>query len=155
MLRHPYCVPGLGDGGAHYGAICDASYSTYLLTQFVQKDGPLKLGLAEAVHMLGQKAARAVGFADRGTLQVGGRADLNVIDLDNLTLHLPEVVRDLPAGGRRLHQRASGYEATIVAGEVIRRFDQSTGARPGKLVRGSGYRAVDHQRLPGEVARLA
>jgi N-acyl-D-aspartate/D-glutamate deacylase len=92
--------------------------------------------------MLGQKAARAVGFADRGTLTVGGRADVNVIDLDNLTLHLPEVVHDLPAGGRRLHQRASGYEATIVAGEVIRRFDQSTGARPGKLVRGSGYRAT-------------
>ncbi|ASJ90324.1 N-acyl-D-amino-acid deacylase family protein [Porphyrobacter sp. CACIAM 03H1] len=142
MLRHPYCVPGLGDGGAHYGAICDASYSTYLLTEFVQKDGPLKLGLAEAVHMLSAKAARAVGFADRGTLHVGGRADLNVIDLDRLTLHLPEVVRDLPAGGRRLHQRATGYEATMVAGEVIRRFDESTGARPGKLVRGSGYRAA-------------
>lgn len=140
MLRHPHCVPGLGDGGAHYGAICDASYSTYLLTQFVKGDGPLTLGLAEAVHMLGAKAARAVGLHDRGTLAVGGRADLNVIDLDNLTLHLPEVVRDLPAGGRRLHQCATGYEATIVAGEVIRRFDQSTGARPGKLVRGSGYR---------------
>jgi len=142
MLRHPYCVPGLGDGGAHYGAICDASYSTYLLTEFVQKDGPLKLGLAEAVHMLSAKAARAVGFTDRGTLHVGGRADLNVIDLDSLALHLPEVVRDLPAGGRRLHQRATGYEATMVAGEVIRRFDESTGARPGKLVRASGYRAA-------------
>ena len=141
MLRHPYCVPGLGDGGAHYGAICDASYSTYLLTQFVKGDGPLKLELAEAVHMLSQKAARAVGLADRGVLKVGARADCNVIDLDRLMLHLPEVVRDLPAGGRRLHQRASGYDATVVAGEVIRRFDQSTGARPGKLVRGAGYRA--------------
>jgi N-acyl-D-amino-acid deacylase len=140
MLRHPHCVPGLGDGGAHYGAICDASYSTYLLTQFVRGEGPLKLGLAEAVHMLGAKAARAVGLDDRGTLKVGGRADLNVIDLDRLTLHLPELVHDLPAGGRRLHQRASGYDATIVAGEVIRRFDQSTGARPGKLVRGTAYR---------------
>ena len=65
-------------------------------------------------------------------LQVGARADCNVIDLDRLVLHLPEVVRDLPAGGRRLHQRASGYEATVVAGEVIRRFDQSTGARSGQ-----------------------
>ncbi len=92
--------------------------------------------------MLGAKAARAVGLHDRGTLTVGGKADLNVIDLDNLTLHLPEVVRDLPAGGRRLHQRATGYEATIVAGEVIRSFDQSTGARPGKLVRGAGYLAA-------------
>jgi N-acyl-D-aspartate/D-glutamate deacylase len=141
MLRHPYCVPGLGDGGAHYGAICDASYSTYLLTQFVKGQGPLKLGLAEAVHMLSRKAARAVGLNDRGLLTPGARADLNVIDLDGLTLHLPEVVRDLPAGGRRLHQRATGYDATIVAGEVIRRFDRSTGARPGKLVRGAGYRA--------------
>ncbi len=142
MLRHPYCVPGLGDGGAHYGAICDASYSTYLLTQFVKGAGPLKLELADAVHMLTRKAARAVGLDDRGLLKVGARADLNVIDLDGLSLHLPEVVRDLPAGGRRLHQRANGYEATIVAGEVIRRFDQSTGARPGKLIRGAGYRAV-------------
>ncbi|MBY0392283.1 MAG: amidohydrolase family protein, partial [Novosphingobium sp.] len=96
MLKHPYCVPGLGDGGAHYGAICDASYSTYLLTQFVKGDGPLKLELAEAVHMLSRKAARAVGLDDRGLLKVGERADLNVIDLDGLSLHLPEVVRDLP-----------------------------------------------------------
>jgi N-acyl-D-aspartate/D-glutamate deacylase len=142
MLRHPYCVPGLGDGGAHYGAICDASYSTYLLTQFVKGEGALRLDLADAVHMLTRKAARAVGLHDRGLLAVGERADLNVIDLDGLSLHLPEVVRDLPAGGRRLHQRASGYEATIVAGEVIRRFDQSTGARPGKLIRGAGYHAA-------------
>ena len=142
MLAHPHCVPGLGDGGAHYGAICDASYSTYLLTEFVQKRGALQFGLAEAVHMLSAKAARAVGFHDRGTLAVGAKADLNVIDLDNLRLHLPEIVHDLPAGGRRLHQRATGYEATVVSGEVIRRFDRSTGARPGKLVRGAGYRAA-------------
>jgi N-acyl-D-aspartate/D-glutamate deacylase len=139
MVTHPHTLMGLGDGGAHYGAICDASYSTFLLTQFVKGDGPLKIGLSEAVHMLAQKAAHAVGLHDRGMLKVGGRADLNVIDLNNLTLHLPEVVRDLPAAGRRLHQRATGYDATIVAGEVIRRFDQSTGARPGKLVRGSAY----------------
>jgi len=142
MLRHPHCVPGLGDGGAHYGAICDASYSTYLLTQFVKTDGPLRLDLAEAVHMLSAKAARAVGLDDRGTIAPGGRADLNVIDLDRLRLHLPEVVRDLPAGGRRLHQRASGYVATFVAGEAIRRDDASTGARPGKLVRGRAWRAA-------------
>jgi len=135
MLSHPNCIPGLGDGGAHYGAICDASYSTYLLTQFVKGEGELRFGLAEAVHMLSRKAARAVGLDDRGLLEVGAKADINVIDLDRLRLHLPEVVRDLPAGGRRLHQRATGYDATIVSGEVIRRFDQSTGARPGKLVR--------------------
>ncbi|MEM8725880.1 MAG: amidohydrolase family protein, partial [Pseudomonadota bacterium] len=135
MLSHPNCIPGLGDGGAHYGAICDASYSTYLLTQYVKSEGDLRFGLAEAVHMLSNKAARAVGLPERGLLKVGAKADLNVIDLNRLQLHLPEVVRDLPAGGRRLHQRATGYDATIVSGEVIRRFDQSTGARPGKLVR--------------------
>ncbi|MFZ9394630.1 MAG: N-acyl-D-amino-acid deacylase family protein [Erythrobacter sp.] len=136
MLRHPHCIPGLGDGGAHYGAICDASYSTYLLTQFVQGKGELSFGLAEAVHMLSRKAAGAVGLTDRGLLKPGAKADLNVIDLDRLRLHLPEIVHDLPAGGKRLHQRATGYDATVVSGEVIRRFDSSTGARPGQLVRG-------------------
>ncbi|GAA0470815.1 amidohydrolase family protein [Parasphingorhabdus litoris] len=135
MLSHPHCIPGLGDGGAHYGAICDASYSTYLLTQFVQKPGELQFDLAEAVHMLSHKAAKAVGLPDRGLLKPGAKADLNVIDLQGLKLHLPEIVHDLPAGGQRLHQRATGYDATIVSGEVIRRFDQSTGARPGQLIR--------------------
>ncbi len=137
MLKDPNCVPGLGDGGAHYGAICDASYSTFLLTHFVknQRDGGLEL--AEAIHMLGQKAARAVGLHDRGVLKLGAKADINVIDMDRLDLHTPIITRDLPAGGRRLDQRASGYDATIVSGVVIRRFDESTGARPGRLVRGA------------------
>lgn len=137
MLSHPQCVPALGDGGAHYGAICDASYSTYLLTHYVRDDNELTFDLAQAVHMLSAKAARAVGLNDRGILKVGAKADVNVIDLSRLKLHLPEIVRDLPAGGRRLHQRASGFDATIVSGEVIRRFDKSTGARPGRLVRGA------------------
>ena len=135
MLSHPHCIPGLGDGGAHYGAICDASYSTFLLTQFVKGSGDLSFGLPQAAHMLSNKAARAVGLSDRGLLKVGAKADINVIDLGNLQLHLPEIVRDLPAGGRRLHQRATGYDATVVGGEIIRRFDKSTGARPGQLVR--------------------
>lgn len=138
MLSHPYCVPGLGDGGAHYGAICDASYSTYLLTRFVRQGGDLNFSVAQAAHMLGAKSARAVGFHDRGMLTVGAKADLNVIDLDRLAIHLPEIVHDLPAGGRRLHQRATGYDATVVSGAVIRRMDESTGARPGRLVRGAG-----------------
>lgn len=137
MLSHPHCIPGLGDGGAHYGAICDASYSTFLLTQFVQDPGELQFGLAEAVHMLSHKAAKAVGLHERGLLKPGAKADINVIDLKGLKLHLPEIVKDLPAGGQRLHQRATGYDATIVSGEVIRRFDQSTGARPGQLIRGA------------------
>jgi N-acyl-D-amino-acid deacylase len=137
MLAHPHCVPALGDGGAHYGAICDASYSTFLLKHFVRDRRDGGFGLSEAVHMLTQKSALAVGLADRGTLKVGAKADINVIDMDRLELHLPEIVRDLPAGGRRLHQRATGYDATIVSGEIIRRFDESTGARPGRLVRGA------------------
>ncbi|MGB5076151.1 MAG: amidohydrolase family protein [Sphingorhabdus sp.] len=137
MLSHPHCVPGLGDGGAHYGAICDASYSTYLLTRFVQKGGELNFSLAQAAHMLGAKSASAVGLNDRRLLKVGAKADMNVIDLDRLAVHLPEIVHDLPAGGRRLHQRASGYDATIVSGTVVRQMDESTGSRPGKLVRGA------------------
>ena len=135
MLAHPDCIPALGDGGAHYGAICDASYSTFLLKHYVRDGRDGGFGLAEAVHMLTQKAARAVGLHDRGVLAVGAKADINVIDIDGLTLHLPEIVHDLPAGGRRLHQKATGYDATIVSGEIIRRFDESTGARPGRLVR--------------------
>ncbi len=136
MLSHPDCIPSLGDGGAHYGAICDASYSTYLLKHFVRDGRDGGFGLSEAVHMLTQKAARAVGFTDRGVLAVGMKADINVIDMARLHLHLPDIVHDLPAGGRRLDQKATGYDATIVSGEVIRRMDRGTGARPGRLVRG-------------------
>lgn len=137
MLSHPNCVPALGDGGAHYGAICDASYSTFLLKHFVRDRRDGGFDIAQAVHMLSQKAANAVGLNDRGVLKVGAKADINVIDMDRLALHTPEIVYDLPAGGRRLHQRATGYDATIVSGEIIRRFDESTGARPGRLVRGA------------------
>jgi N-acyl-D-amino-acid deacylase len=136
MLNHPDCIPALGDGGAHYGAICDASYSTFLLSHFVRDGKDHKLDLASAVHMLTAKAARAVGMQDRGVLAVGMKADINVIDMDRLKVHLPDIVHDLPAGGRRLDQKATGYDATIVSGEVIRRMDRGTGARPGRLVRG-------------------
>ena len=137
MLSHLHCIPALGDGGAHYGAICDASYSTFLLQHFVRDRRDGGLDLAQAIHMLTQKASQAVGLNDRGTLKVGAKADLNIIDMDRLALHIPEIVHDLPAGGRRLHQRATGYDATIVSGQIIRRMDESTGARPGRLVRGA------------------
>jgi N-acyl-D-aspartate/D-glutamate deacylase len=137
MLMHPDCVPALGDGGAHYGAICDASYSTFLLTHWVRDAAENKIDLAHAIHMLSAKAARAVGLNDRGELRVGAKADINVIDMDRLQLHLPYIAHDLPAGGRRLDQKATGYEATIVSGTIIRRNDKSTGARPGRLVRGA------------------
>jgi N-acyl-D-aspartate/D-glutamate deacylase len=137
MLTHPDCVPGLGDGGAHYGAICDASYSTFLLTHWARDAKERRIELPQAVHMLSAKAARAVGLGDRGVLRIGAKADINVIDLDRLRLHRPEIVYDLPAGGRRLDQRATGYDATIVSGEIIRRFGEPTDALPGKLVRGA------------------
>ncbi len=135
MLMHPDCVPALGDGGAHYGAICDASYSTFLLSHWVRNDGPQKIDLAQAIHMLSAKSAHAVGMTDRGTLTPGAKADINVIDMDRLGIALPDIVHDLPAGGRRLDQKATGYDATIVSGTVIRRHDVATGARPGRLVR--------------------
>lgn len=137
MLTHSDCVPALGDGGAHYGAICDASYSTFLLKHFVRDGKDHKLDLATAVHMLTAKAAHAVGLEDRGLLKVGMKADINVIDLDRLTLPIPRIVHDLPAGGRRLDQAATGYDATIVSGAVIRRMDKGTGVFPGRLVRGA------------------
>jgi N-acyl-D-aspartate/D-glutamate deacylase len=137
MLTHAACIPALGDGGAHYGAICDASYSTFMLTHWACDTGDQPIPLADAVHMLTQKAARAVGLNDRGLLRSGYKADINVIDLARLALHIPHITHDLPGDGRRLDQAASGYDATIVSGQVIRRFDAPTDALPGRLVRGA------------------
>jgi len=137
MLRQPNIVPGLGDGGAHYGTICDSSYSTYLLAHWARdrKRGPL-LPLPLVVRSLARKTAELIGLEDRGLVAEGYRADINVIDFDKLRLHPPEIQRDLPAGGRRLVQRADGYDATIVNGATVYREGQATGALPGRLVRG-------------------
>ena len=136
MMVHPTSAVGLSDGGAHCGLICDASFPTYLLTHWVRDRtrGP-RLPLEQAVHLQTGRTAATYGFDDRGTIEAGKRADLNLIDLDALTLHAPEMVFDLPAGGRRLVQRADGYRATIVAGEITFRDGVATGARPGGLVR--------------------
>jgi N-acyl-D-amino-acid deacylase len=136
MLQHPSSVSGLSDGGAHVRMICDASIPTYVLTHWARdrSRGP-KLSLEQAVRIQTRNTAELVGFTDRGTLEVGKRADINVIDFENLTLGFPHSVADLPAGGRRLLQEATGYVATVVAGEVTRRDGQDTGARPGRLVR--------------------
>ena len=137
MMSDPLSVQGLGDGGAHSGIICDASMTTYLLSHWVvgRTRGP-RLALEHAVQRLTGDPARLYGLADRGVLQPGRRADLNLIDLDGLRLHRPEQVNDLPAGAGRLIQRSSGYEATIVAGEAILERGEPTGAMPGRLVRG-------------------
>ncbi len=139
MLKLDSTVLALGDGGAHYGMICDASYTTYTLTHWVRdrRQGE-RLELAEAVQMLTDRPARLYGFHDRGRLAPGLKADINVIDLERLTLHSPTVVHDLPAGGRRLTQDAHGYVATLVSGVPIRRDGQDTGNRPGRLVRNAG-----------------
>jgi len=138
MLSHKDTVPGLSDGGAHVGMICDGSFPTSMLTHWTRDRtrGP-KLKLADVVRMQTTDTARAVGLHDRGLIAPGYRADLNVIDYENLTLHAPRVAYDLPAGGRRLVQRASGYVATVVAGEITYRDGEPTDALPGRLVRGA------------------
>lgn len=137
LMRRSDTVMGLGDGGAHYAAICDASYPTFVLTYWVRDRAGERLSLAEAVHLLADRPARVMRLEDRGRLAPGYKADVNVIDLAALTLHAPEVRFDLPGGGRRLDQAATGYVATIVDGTMIRRDDRATGARPGRLVRGA------------------
>lgn len=125
----------LADGGAHCGAICDASIPTYVLTHWVKgrTRGP-RLGLEDGVRRLTSQPADVYGMNDRGRLAPGLRADINVINLESLRLLAPHAVYDLPAGGMRLLQDAVGYDATIVSGTVTRRHGRDTGARPGRLV---------------------
>jgi N-acyl-D-aspartate/D-glutamate deacylase len=138
MLRDPRSVPGLSDGGAHCGIICDASFPTYLLTHWTRdrRRGD-KLSVPFVIAAQSRKTALSVGLADRGLLAPGYKADVNVIDYDRLHLHPPKVHYDLPVGGRRLMQEVDGYDATIVAGQVTRRGGVATGARPGRLIRGA------------------
>jgi N-acyl-D-amino-acid deacylase len=138
MMINTNTVLGLGDGGAHCGLICDASYPTTMLAYWTRDRvrGP-RLTVPAAVQALTSSTADAAGLRDRGRLQPGYKADINVIDYDRLQLHAPQVVRDLPAGGRRLVQRADGYTATFVSGVATRRGGQRTGELPGRLVRGS------------------
>lgn len=136
LLHRDDVVLGLGDGGAHYGMICDASYSTYFLAHWARDRASGRFTVAEAVRELTSVPARVAGLADRGRIAVGYKADLNVIDHGALRLHKPVIRYDLPAGGRRLDQTAEGYVATVVLGEVIAENGVPTAARPGKLVRG-------------------
>jgi N-acyl-D-aspartate/D-glutamate deacylase len=138
MMLHPFAALGLGDGGAHCGIICDASIQTFVLTHWVRDRtrGP-KLPVELAVKRMTRDTAALYDLTDRGTLAPGQRADLNLIDLANLELEAPVMVQDLPAGGQRFMQRARGYRATLVAGEVTLEHDEPTGALPGRLVRGS------------------
>jgi N-acyl-D-aspartate/D-glutamate deacylase len=138
MLVHPLTVPGLGDAGAHCTMICDATFPTYLLAHWTREAPEAwRLPIEWVVQQQCAATAELVGLGDRGVLAPGYRADVNLVDLDALAIGPPEIQADLPAGGRRLVQHVSGYVATIVAGVVVQRDGVDTGARPGRLVRGS------------------
>lgn len=148
MLGHPQAVVGLADGGAHYGMICDASFPTYFLARWARDaEASQRIDLPQAIAALTSAPATLAGLNDRGRLAVGYKADINLIDLPRLKVHVPTVIHDLPAGGRRMRQLADGYVATIVSGKVTYRNGQPTGALPGRLVRG--------QREPATVSAAA
>jgi N-acyl-D-aspartate/D-glutamate deacylase len=136
LLHREDVVLGLGDGGAHYGMICDASYTTFLLAHWARDRKSGRFTVPEAIRELTSVPARVAGLGDRGRIAVGYKADLNVIDHAALRLNRPVISYDLPAGGRRLDQTAGGYVATVVSGQVIAENGVPTEARPGKLVRG-------------------
>lgn len=136
MMLHPNTILGISDGGAHCGMICDASAPTYLLAHFVRDRvrGP-RIGLEQAIRMQTRDTAALYGFTDRGQIKPGLRADLNLIDLATLALPSPQMVYDLPASGQRLVQRANGYRATLLRGQVTFENGEATGVLPGRLVR--------------------
>ena len=137
MLTHDATIVGLGDGGAHVGILSDASAITTMLTHWTRDRSGPRFSIPWAVKRISRDSAKAIGLRDRGLVRVGYKADLNVIDYDRLRIHRPEVVYDLPAGGRRLIQRADGYEATIVSGAIVSRNGAATGSLSGRLVRGA------------------
>jgi N-acyl-D-aspartate/D-glutamate deacylase len=117
------------------GTVCDASFSTFMLSHWVTQEGDQNMPLQQAIEMMTRRNALYLGLQDRGVIAPGMRADLNAIDPEQLGLPLPALVRDLPAGGKRLLQGATGYVATWVAGEQVQVHGEITQARPGRLVR--------------------
>jgi N-acyl-D-aspartate/D-glutamate deacylase len=144
MLSHPYTIIGLGDGGAHVGSICDASFATTSLTHWGRDRQRGRLPLPLLVQRQTQATAVAVGLHDRGVIAPGYQADINVIDFENLRALKPEVVHDLPAGGRRIIQRANGYLHTFIRGIETYREGKPTGFLPGKVVRGAQSAPVNY-----------
>ena len=137
MIAHPDTLIGLGDGGAHVGVMCDATATSYTLTHWTRdrERGGL-FSVPFVIKRLTHDNAAAIGLLDRGLLKPGMKADINIIDYDRLVLRSPEIVYDLPAGGKRLIQRTAGFDATIVSGQIVYRNGEATGALPGRLVRG-------------------
>ena len=139
MLTHPLTVMGGSDAGAHLRFICDMSAQTFMLTDWVRdcaEGDRYHLPVEFVVKKQTQDTARLFGMYDRGTLEPGMKADLNLIDLNALCIETPSMIHDLPAGMPRLMQTAQGYVATVVNGEVVQENGKATGARPGKVVRG-------------------
>jgi len=134
LLANPNTIAGLGDAGAHVGFILDAGFPTWMLTYWHKQRG--RFDLPEVIRRLTSDPAAAMGLMDRGVLAAGRKADLNVIDMDRIGFARPYVTHDLPAGGKRLLQKAEGYCATVVDGAVTYRDGTATGALPGRLVRG-------------------
>jgi N-acyl-D-aspartate/D-glutamate deacylase len=139
LLVHPQSVLGLGDGGAHVDLICDAGYPSFLLSYWVRDRARGTLPLETAVKILTSEPAAMYGLRDRGAVEPGLKADLNVLDTDAVAPQPIEVVHDLPAGAKRVLQRTDGFVATIVNGDVVQRAGVDTGARPGRVVRGAHY----------------
>lgn len=136
MLKHPFTIAGLGDAGAHCGAISDASFPTTLVQHWSRdRSRGDKIPLKTVIKMQTSETASLLGIDDRGVIKEGYKADINIIDYEGLTLHEPEIINDLPAGGRRLVQKASGYDYTIVSGEVAFINGEATGALNGRLIR--------------------
>jgi N-acyl-D-aspartate/D-glutamate deacylase len=135
MLDHPRVLSSLSDAGAHVGTVCDASFTTFMLSHWVLGRDQGKLELGRAVELLTRRNARYLGLTDRGEIAPGQRADLNLIDPERLSVGTPVLVRDLPAGGKRFLQKAEGYVATWVAGVAVQREGKLSDARPGRLVR--------------------
>jgi N-acyl-D-aspartate/D-glutamate deacylase len=155
MMRHPHTVIALGDGGAHYGLICDAAYPSFVLSHWARDRHGERVAVEEMIKALTSETAAAVGFLDRGLLRPGYLSDLNVIDLDRIRLCRPEVRYDLPAGGRRMVQAADGYIATTKSGVVTYRNGEHTGALPGRLIRGVPAQPVPAYALTDAIQELS
>jgi N-acyl-D-aspartate/D-glutamate deacylase len=138
MLKHPLSMPGLSDGGAHVGTVCDASFPSFFLAYWCRDRDGERIPLARAINMLSKVGADYLGLTDRGTLTKGKRADINVIDHAHLKLGMPRMVRDLPANGRRLLQGVEGFRATVVNGQIAAKNGALTGVRAGRLLRSKG-----------------
>jgi N-acyl-D-aspartate/D-glutamate deacylase len=133
LISTDWCMPGLGDAGAHVGQIMDAGWATFVMSHWARDAG--LYSTAEAVRRITSVPARVVGLSDRGILAPGMRADVNVIDHERLHERMPQMVHDFPGGANRFIQRASGYKATICNGQIILEDDEHTGARAGEVIR--------------------